>query len=122
MRQKGNPLSLVLLLVGLTWLVLLVTGRVSYLSGVVSKFLPPWTSILALILVPFFAAGVILEIKIDWKFRLFSFVSMIACCSIMPVSISNYPVASIATILMLYFEVYWFIPKINKTLDHSRNL
>lgn len=120
MTQRGNPLALLLLLMGTLWLILLASGLLPHFIDRVSMYLPTWVGGVILILLPIFGGLSVLDVPLGWKVRFVFYFFLILCCSLLPIAWTRYPVLGTIVLASLYVEVFWLIPKINNKLRTSR--
>src|SRR5580693_6208554 len=120
MTQRANPLALLLIPTSAVWLILLASGRISGIVGRVSSFLPPYAAEGILILLPIVAGLCVLNVSLSWKLRFVLYLFLIVCCTLLPIAWSKYPILCTITVVWLYAEVFWILPRINEKMDRQR--
>ncbi len=111
--SRQYALAVVALILGTAWLGLSVSGLLREFGDSLSGILPSWFLIANLVLCPFFAALASLRLGFRTRIQLLLLAVFVTSASLIGVAYRSRPLATLVVLVVLYIEMFWFIPRWN---------
>lgn len=111
---RGRWVAYGVLVFTAVWLGLMATGATRSWAHQISRQLPPWLILTAVLATPLLGAMCSLNVSLDLRIRIAAFVILVAAATVLPLAFDAHPLLVTLVGLGTFLEAYAIIPAINR--------